>query len=97
MPYNYTHYEYRFGPLSANWAMRYEARHCYFKKLSSNIGNFINLPWTLAKRHQLMQCYHHSSSKESIVFDEPDIGPGIHMVIMETAKKHHVTVCGSVR
>lgn len=32
--------------------MRYEAKHSYFKKLISNIGNFINLPYTLAMRHQ---------------------------------------------
>ncbi len=50
-----------FGPLSKHWTMRYEARHKYFKKLAQNIGNFINLPWTLAMRHQLLQCYYRSS------------------------------------
>ena len=37
--------------------MRYEAKHSYFKKLAQSIGNFINLPYTLAMRHQQLQCY----------------------------------------
>lgn len=39
--------------------MRYEAKHKYFKTLASNIGNFINVPQTLAMRHQYLQCYIH--------------------------------------
>ena len=38
--------------------MRFEAKHSYFKKLTQNIGNFINLPYTLSLRHQKLQCYH---------------------------------------
>lgn len=37
--------------------MRYEAKHSFFKKLASIIGNYINHPLTLAKRHQRLQCY----------------------------------------
>ena len=37
--------------------MRYEAKHKYFKQLANTIGNFINLPYTLAMRHQFLQCY----------------------------------------
>lgn len=48
---------YRFGPLVHHWTMRYEAKHRYFKQLTSTIGNFINLPYTLAMRHQSLQCY----------------------------------------
>lgn len=44
------------GPLAPFWCMRYEAKHSYFKRLSHSIGNFINLPWTLAMRHQQLQC-----------------------------------------
>lgn len=47
----------RYGPLVNYWCMRYEAKHSLFKKLSSIIGNYINLPLTLAKRHQHLQCY----------------------------------------
>ena len=37
--------------------MRYEAKHSFFKKMASITGNYINLPYTLAKRHQQQQCY----------------------------------------
>ena len=74
--YVYIEHAYRFGPLSRHWTMRYEARHSYFKRLSSNIGNFINLPWTLSMRHQLLQSYLLHSSKDSILRDELEIGPG---------------------
>jgi len=66
---------YRFGPLSRHWTLRYEAKHNYFKKLSQSIGNFINLPWTLAKRHQRLQCYY-QASKSSIIESDTEVGPG---------------------
>lgn len=53
------HYPYLIrllGPLLAFWCMRYEAKHSFFKRLSHSIGNFINLPFTLSKRHQQWQC-----------------------------------------
>lgn len=43
--------------------------------MSQNIGNFINLSWTLAKRHQCLQCYYHAS-KNSIIEPETEVGPG---------------------
>ena len=58
--------------------MRYEARHNYFKKLAQNIGNFINISWTLAYRYQLLQCYHHTNG-DSLLSKEMDIGPGMPM------------------
>ena len=33
-------------------AMQFEAKHSYFKQLSHSLGNFINLPYSLASRHQ---------------------------------------------
>ena len=59
------HYPYLIrllGPLLAYWCMRYEAKHSYFKQLSRSIGNYINLPWTLANRHQLLMCKNFSES-----------------------------------
>lgn len=38
--------------------MRFEARHSYFKRLASQLGNFINIPYTLSTRYQQLQCYH---------------------------------------
>jgi hypothetical protein len=37
--------------------MRYEAKHRYFKHLSTVIGNYKNLSYTLAMRHQHWLCY----------------------------------------
>ena len=42
----------RFGPMVRTWCMRYEAKHRYFKRLASFMGNFTNVPYTLAARHQ---------------------------------------------
>ena len=46
-----------YGPLVRLWKMRYKAKHSYFKSLSQAMGNFINLPYSLAMRHQFLQCY----------------------------------------
>lgn len=46
-----------FGPLRAHWCIRFEAKHLYFKQLSSVVCNFQNISLTLAKRYQMCQCY----------------------------------------
>lgn len=56
--------------------MRYEARHNYFKKLAQNLGNYINLSWTLAKRHQYLQCYYQLNS-DTVADDCTEVGPGM--------------------
>ena len=57
--------------------MRYEAKHSYFKQLSQSLGNFINLPYTLASRHQQYHCYLHTNTQEFPGWvDEIEIGPG---------------------
>lgn len=52
----------RYGPLIRHWTMRYEAKHSYFKRLAQAMGNFINLPYSLAMRHQFLQCYHNDNT-----------------------------------
>ena len=37
--------------------MRFEAKHQYFKRLAISMGNYINLPLSLAQRHQCYQSY----------------------------------------
>ena len=54
--------------------MRFEARHKYLKQLASKLGNFINIEYTLAMRHQQLQCYHHVNTT-SISGEELEIGP----------------------
>ena len=60
--------------------MRFEAKHSYLKKLTQNIGNFINLPYTLALQHQKLQCYHgmNQSDYSSGIVSH---GPGMHVTI----------------
>lgn len=62
------------GPLVRHWTIRYEAKHQYLKALSNSIGNFINITYTLAVRHQSYQCYHLSANDSY----EPklEVGPG---------------------
>lgn len=51
----------RFGPLVHYWTMRYKARHHFFKCLAQNIGNVINLSYTLATTPVLLPSVRHLS------------------------------------
>ena len=63
--------------------MRYEAKYSYFKKLAQSMGNFINLPYSLAMRHQLLQCYN-STNDADVLGAGLTVGPGTnHMVHIE--------------
>jgi hypothetical protein len=50
----------KYGPLRNLWCMRFEAKHQYFKQVASTLGNFINIAFSLAMRHQMLQCYQFS-------------------------------------
>mgnify|MGYP002803833386 FL=1 len=56
----------RFGPLIRSWCMRFEAKHPEFKRLAINMGNYINLPYSLTKRHQECICYRLQTSEGSL-------------------------------
>ena len=56
--------------------MRYEAKHNYLKKMAQNVGNYINISWTLAMRHQYLQCYY-SISGDNLFDACTEIGPGM--------------------
>ena len=64
--------------------MCYEAKHAYFKSLSQSLGNFINLPYTLATRHQQHQCYL-NTTKQQTVTTQLKVGPGRSIVILRNA------------
>ena len=69
----------RLGPLVGTWCMRYEAKHHYFKHLAVVIGNFINLPFSLAKRHQESVAYRLKSTEgnlSSFIEKGIEVGPG---------------------
>ncbi|XP_028417218.1 uncharacterized protein LOC114543833 [Dendronephthya gigantea] len=69
----------KLGPLIRIWCMRYEAKHSYFKRLAISCGNFINLPYSLTKRHQEGLCYRINMSEgghSTFLQKGIDIGPG---------------------
>ncbi len=66
---------YRVGPLIRHWTMRYEAKHQYFKQLASTMGYYNNIAYSLAMRHQCLQCYLHASGA-SISADDQQMGKG---------------------
>ena len=45
----------RFGPLRNQWLFRFESKNNSFKNFKTH--NFINLPYSLTKYHQLASCY----------------------------------------
>lgn len=76
--------------------MRFEAKHSYFKKLAQNIGNFINVPWTLAMRHQMWGCYNWLNT-DTLPHDQPDIGPGTSIVSVLMNGYECIAVCLDVK
>ena len=56
--------------------MRYEAKHTYFKGLAQAMGNFINLPYSLAMRHQFLQCYNNATDADTLG-NQFAVGPGM--------------------
>ena len=72
---------YRYGPLVRHWTMRFEAKHSYFKELAYSMGNFINLPYSLAMRHQQLQCYKNASDSDMLE-GRLTVGPGMYTAFM---------------
>ena len=56
--------------------MRFEAKHRFFKRMAHVLGNFTNICYSLALRHQLHQCYV-QLDKQCLPGDEIEVGPGI--------------------
>lgn len=46
--------------------MQFESKHLYFKRIAQSIKNSINLPFSLAKRHQQLQCFRNCTSSRRI-------------------------------
>ena len=58
-----------------HWTARFEAKHKYFKHLANVLGNFTNICYSLALRHQLHQCYLAANSGTPSS-EEIEVGPG---------------------
>ncbi len=63
-----------------SWAMRFEAKHSYFKKLVDKLNNFKNIDYSLAKRHQALQAYLLQTSAGTLFNKALKYGPGINAV-----------------
>ena len=70
---------FRFGPLINHWTTRFEAKHKYFKHLAAIMGNFTNITYSLALRHQLQHCYL-SLDKDELPGEQNEIGPGSYNI-----------------
>lgn len=51
-----------YGPLVHLSCLRFEAKHQYFKRVATVLGNFKNITKTLARRHQFRQCWEQSDT-----------------------------------
>ena len=63
----------KFGPLVHSWTMRQEAKLSFFKRISKK-SNYKNICKTVAKKHQLWQCYAFLD-KSSIFHINADFSP----------------------
>jgi hypothetical protein len=68
---------HRYGPLFHHWTARFEGKHKFFKHLCNVIGNYTNVCYSLALRHQLYQCY----LSLSTFSNKMEVGPGIQMIV----------------
>ena len=53
-----------------HWMMCFEAKHQYFKRLAASMGNYINLEYSLAYRHQ---CF---LQNNDLLHNTVESGPG---------------------
>ena len=75
----------RFGPLRNQWLFRFESKNNSFKNFK--IHNFINLPFSLAKYHQLTYCYSVMASdgarSENYLYSGDVVKEGFSMMFSE--------------
>ena len=55
--------------------MRYEAKHCYFKKWAKITGNYKNISKSLAMHHQKYLCYKLADTTNFLT-PTTSVGPG---------------------
>lgn len=67
------------GPLINFWTMRTEAKHKWFKKLVYILGNYKNIPLSLADRHQL----HQADVLSGSLLEENQYGPIRKVIVSE--------------
>ncbi|XP_033112600.1 uncharacterized protein LOC117113392, partial [Anneissia japonica] len=68
------------GPLRHYWAMRFEAKHNFFKRLGHIVCNFRNILKTLSYRQQMYFCYNMIGGKNLVQRDQ-EVGPGSSILL----------------
>jgi len=58
---HYPRYLQLIGPLTSVWTMRFEGKHYPLKEVARRVKNWKNLCMSLARSHQLKQCYSFSA------------------------------------
>ena len=86
----FLYYFGRLDPMVRSWCMRYESKHTYFKQVAIALGNFINVPFTVADRHQKLQSFHYFNEGDqelSVIINPLQCGPGKYChIIMNQSK-----------
>ena len=81
------------GPMIRTWNMRNEAKLNIFKR-ASRLGNFKNIAFSVANRHQRLTCYEISAGR---ILDSPlECGPSDEPVYVESMSDHIHTALASL-
>ena len=59
--------------------MRMEAKHSYFKKIAQ-VGNFKNIAYSLARRHQRLMCLY--LNEDDFFSAKMETGPGMQLKLI---------------
>ena len=78
------------GPLIRSWNMRNEAKLNIFKR-ASRLGNFKNIAFSLAQRHQRLQCWELAS--DSLLKSHLECGPSKISADTSTVHVQPVQIC----
>ena len=73
------------------WCMRFEAKHSYFKKMANTLGNYKNLPKSLASRHQHLVSYQMSNPERFgryYIADAVKTSEGVYIYIYRNSSIH---------
>ena len=77
--------------------MRFEAKHSYFKQLAHSMGNFVNITYSLATRHQHYQCYLNTNTEELPGWEQSmEVGPGQILFNLMVSKHYSIFVCNNL-
>lgn len=67
--------------LRSDWCMTFEAKHQHFTRVAGNTNNYVNVCQTLAKRHQLHQCW--GWQPESLFKEDHTLTPVTELFLQE--------------